>query len=920
MMQDGPWNRYRQQTPPPAPAPQADRIYGAPRQPDPVELQRLGMAQEDQARQNRMAPIQEEAARLEVESKRRQLSRTDTGKALPEGAAKRLEDTIGLYANLKGAAGGFQDEFAGNTLTGGLENTIQGLSNSFGTPGQRDWWANFRTLDNQIRNELFGATLTPSEQAAYAQTSINERMDPKTIRENLTRREKVIRDALSRRTKYLKANGYNSEAIDALTGEFGADFGAPAASTGARDDEQLLFNDEAKPVTGYRFTPEQESQIADAVGVGDEGQVLALMQRFGGGEPTDETRNSVRAAIDAAKRGGKIAINYAGVDKSAQEQADRERFGDNLPAAIEERKSAGLDATVRGIADTGSLGFADELSAAATTLFAGGTMQENLQRERSIDEADRRVNAIPRIGGQFAGAIINPLGRGATTVGEVTRAGAAGGALYGFGSGEDVAGRASGAATGALAGGTGGYLVGRGSNALASIAARRAEARAAEPNALMAAADRQGIQPMPADVGGPFVRRVTAAAAQAPLSASPVIQAGQRVVEQTRAARDRIAASVGRARTPEATGDTIKRGGEAFRAASSARVDAAYRQARDLAENAEVSPQRALQTLYGHIRQLKQDPSSAGSSELAALERLAENLAGRKVSVDGIKMMRTRLRKQYLDEGLRSSDFQRRISEVVDSAAEDVTAGLAEQGLESASTAFSRADQLYRGRVEVLDDILAPIVGGNKSSEQVVQALETATKNNGRMVQGLLKAMPDDERAAVQASIIGRLGVKRGDAEAEDFSLDVFLSQWKAMTPRAKAAIFQGEARSALDDLVKVAEGSRAAASYANRSNTGGAIAGNVGAYIGVGAWAPLTAAFAGLGQYGVGRLMASPGFTRWLTRAPKTDNPRLTRAWINRIPQIPAVRGEIEQLQQRLLANLTQSPSRVNASDREQD
>lgn len=850
---------------------------------------------------------------------------------LPDGASKRLEDTVGLYANLKSAAGGFKDEYSGNTITGGLENTIQGLYSGFGSPGQRDWWASFRTLDNQIRNDLFGATLTPSEQKAYADTSINERMDPKTIRENLTRREKVIRESLARRTKYLKANGFNPEAIDALTGEFSADFGeAPASAAPVRTGNDLAIRfagDPEAPATGQRYSPEQEAQIVQAVRDGDLGQVLSLSQRFSGNPPDEATIQGARAAIEAARKNPntEVTIGYGALDEAAQGAADREKYGNNLQPALEERRGATADPFVRGVADVATFGLADEIAAGATTLFGGGTMKENLQRERAIDQADSQINGVPRLAGQFAGALANPIGRGAVGPAQMARAGAGAGALYGFGSGDDLASRGTGALGGGTAGAVGGAVVGKllPSNALARVAGPRA-AQQGERNALLQAADRQGVDLMPADVGGPITRRLTAAGAQAPLSAGPIINAGKRVMEQSRSARDRIANDIGEALDVEGAGDAVRAGGQKFIAATKAQADRYYDRAEKLAEGAKIAPTRTLEALDRNIAQLREDPSALGGTHLAALEKLRGAIGDNQLSVAGIRSMRTRLRGQFLDDGLRSSDIQRRVGEVVDAASEDLTANLTEQGMESAASAFRRADTFYRGRVEAIDSFLDPIIGKDRGAEQVVQALETASKSNGRRLQGIMAALPADERTAVQATIISRLGVKKADAEAADFSLDVFLSQWKAMTPRAKAALFPREARGSLDDLVKVAEGSKAAGAYANRSNTGGAIAGNLSVYVAGGAWAPVSAGLAALGQYGAGKMLASPGFARWLARAPKSGNQTATRTWVSRLPaaatQNPALRGEIEKFQQRLLSNLSASPSRAVAGEDEAD
>lgn len=159
---------------------------------------------------------------------------------LPDGPAKRLEEEVGTYAAMRRANRSFQDDFGGNTITGGFENTLQGLSSGIGTPGQRNWWAGFKTTDNQIRNSLFGATLTPSEQASYEQTSISERMAPAEIKKNLAQREQILREALSRKQRTLKANRFDPEAVDSYFLEFADDFADKSQQQRQEAEQQPL--------------------------------------------------------------------------------------------------------------------------------------------------------------------------------------------------------------------------------------------------------------------------------------------------------------------------------------------------------------------------------------------------------------------------------------------------------------------------------------------------------------------------------------------------------------------------------------------------------------------------------------------------------------------------------------------------------
>lgn len=155
------------------------------------------------------------------------------GRAVPDSTAKRVEGAVAIRDTLDSALSSFRDDYAGNTLTGSLESMAQGLLGT-GTPGQRDWWANFKQIDNQIRNDLFGSALTATEKAAYEATTVSERMNPAEVRRNLQRRAQIIKRALARQQNFLKKNGYDAEAVDAL---YGTDaLGGAQSALGSREN------------------------------------------------------------------------------------------------------------------------------------------------------------------------------------------------------------------------------------------------------------------------------------------------------------------------------------------------------------------------------------------------------------------------------------------------------------------------------------------------------------------------------------------------------------------------------------------------------------------------------------------------------------------------------------------------------------
>jgi hypothetical protein len=904
MPQGRPWERYGAQ--PQQPAPPAV-IYGPPKQLDPVEAERLELSRRADARAERADA--RDAARVEM------------GKSLPETAAKRYEDSVSIYARLKSAQGGFQDEYAGNTFTGGLENWAQSLNSNLGTPGQRQWWADFTTLDNQIRNELFGATLTPSEQAAYARTTIGPQMDPKIIRENLREREEIVRKALQRRTDFLKKSGYNAEAIDALAGEY-----AP----------------EVQP--GYRASPEPVGDVApDAMSLTVD-NVADVLTGLSGGQYSIE-----RDGLYYTANGERKPVNLAeGLANSPEyREAYREKFGELPPLQVDvvggqrgdaggsdeyltNRGLAGWDAALAGgIADTLTLGASDEIAAAGATLFNDRTMRDNLGRARAQDRYDETNYPAARLGGQALGALV-PFGRAAGVGRSVAlprsawKAGAEGAALggaYGFNSAEgDIQERAKGALTGGVIGGGVGTLFGAAANRF-----NRPPGGPTPPPTgdVMQAAQRQRVDILPADAGGALTRGATAIARQGWISEAPITRAAERAAAQGGAARDRAAAAAGRALDKDDAGEIVRRAANVYAKETGKTGEALYDRAFRLAGNARVVPQKAIARLDEHIAELSETPG--GSGLLNEFKALRDNLASGNFSIRGVRNMRTRLREEMDLRGLRGSDTDRRLKDVYQSAAEDMADALAQSGNDRAAQAFRTADKFWRKRVETIDDVLDPLIGKNsqRSGEHILSTLERmANKETGdaARLRRLMRALPQGEANSVRATVIQRLGQPKPGRQVEgdqDFSFADFLTRWNGMSSKAKRVLFPEQSVGALNDLATIARGARRTAAYANSSNTARALIGQAAFSAIVGGAADLmTAGKVAGAQFVMGKLLASPTFARFLARTPKMDIQAASKALDQVARRDPAIAQDALGLQRYLQQAISSAPTRAAAEE----
>lgn len=404
------------------------------------------------------------------------------GNSLPQNAFEKADGYVSQYTTLANALDTFQDDFGGNIL-GGLENTAQAYSPvPVGTPGQSEWWSGFKALDNQIRNDLFGSALTPTEKRAYSDTTIEPGMNPEKIRENLKRRLGIIEGALQRRREFYIANGYKENAVDAIF--------APLAERQAADSEDErrdappMFREGDGNIAGVArdngdgntpvlstddFTREDNPALA---GVREE-----YIRRLGDGQSAEQL---IRWAREV------------GIDPSAYSSIQQQvRFRDENPGTplnqydtsqLDDRfvQLGAFDRALNNFAQSpvgaGLIAAGDAASGFTLDNIVGMT-GGNAERARLGMEQVADRNPVSSALGTVAGGTLTALGGEAALAsrgisGGIPRAlmaDSAYGALAGAGATDD-GNRLAGAAAGALAGAGGSYLGSKTGNALARFA------------------------------------------------------------------------------------------------------------------------------------------------------------------------------------------------------------------------------------------------------------------------------------------------------------------------------------------------------------------------------------------------------------------------------------------------------------------
>lgn len=438
-------------------------------------------------------------------------------------------------------------------------------------------------------------------------------------------------------------------------------------------------------------------------------------------------------------------------------------------------------------------------------------------------------------------------------------------------------GAGAGSYAGQQSGIPGGEIAGSIAGGLAGYGAANAGMNALAPRQMSnvaAAAQRQGVDLLPADTGGRVTQMVTSGAKVSPLSAGPVVAQAQRNVGQLAEATKRVAGDVP---TTDVAGMNVRNAATRYSQETRDRFGRLYDKAHDAAQGVRIKPLQTVQAIDERIARLKNDPSAPEGS-IAELERFRDRIAGG-VNVQGLRDARTRLSEGIYDGKLRSNVDQAAWKEILGNLSSDIELGLKNAGRNEAASMFKRADEGWKARVEHLDEVLQPILGtnGQKSGEDIIKALETMTRGgaggNARLSR-LLGNMAPEESAQVRGIIIDRLGRANPGAQnaaGDVFSPATFLTNWNKMTPQAKASLFSNtKQRNDLNDLAVIAEGMKGTRSMENFSNTATSTLSNVG--IGAAAfYADPTLALLGAGgQYLTGRLMASPKFARILASTAK--------------------------------------------------
>jgi hypothetical protein len=394
----------------------------------------------------------------------------------------------------------------------------------------------------------------------------------------------------------------------------------------------------------------------------------------------------------------------------------------------------------------------------------------------------------------------------------------------------------------------------------------------------MQAFENQQVPALPADVGGRFVRGLTAGASKMTIGGPAIEEAASASSAATAAARGRIAGQMGDASDPLQAGTAAQKGASRFLDTSEAEAAQHYdaipvpdeapaqtsatragliEVTRGLPSNPELSKiwaensrlndtldaltaretaasraadmataQRALATARQRVALQPDAQAHAALAEAerahaAEVARAATPLRDGSIDWRDLKALRTIVGKIIGRPGLSTEgDTVDKLRALYAGLSQDIKDTARAHG-NPALLAFKRANSFWEKRQKTIADIITPILGKNHDAtpEEAFRAIQSWAANKGSFIHTarLFKLLPDKEAGAVRATIFNALGI-RADGT---FTPTLFLKHWNDMNARTRAVLFPGvRYQKDIGEVLEVAGAQKAASALQQGSPT----------------------------------------------------------------------------------------------------
>ena len=199
-----------------------------------------------------------------------------------------------------------------------------------------------------------------------------------------------------------------------------------------------------------------------------------------------------------------------------------------------------------------------------------------------------------------------------------------------------------------------------------------------------------------------------------------------------------------------------------------------------------------------------------------------------------------------------------------------------------ASKAFGKADRFTR----VVATKVAPLLEkvGKYSEEEglkVYALLKRGTKEGDGEVKKIMALLDPEEQDIVRRSVLQRMSTRQikeaGEIASEEFSPQVFITEWGKMSPQAKNALFGGKEKQFRNDIEKIVGFSKSFVDSGKELNTSktSSLTGTLATLIapivysgGLNSELIETVALTGVGQFAFAKVITNPKIVRALVSA----------------------------------------------------
>ena len=267
-------------------------------------------------------------------------------------------------------------------------------------------------------HDLSGAAVSPTEAPRFQPFVPTVTDRPEVAQKKLEQFREALKSQIKETLDYYgPQNGfqpYNTPRAQEFLKSFSTQVAPAAPTTEGGEKTPKLSSDQASAYDAWlkanpNATPDQLNAFVHSIGI--------------------ENIPNAAEVLRVYKKTGKFV---SGAEAEVRPDISDVRGGKNTQ--IQDTINAG----VRGVADTVSLGSADKLIALGDTVFKGGTYDQNLNRQYAISDYDAANHPFARFGGEALGGAVLPMGE-MSSLGQIALKGAAVGGGYGVGSSRHVA-------------------------------------------------------------------------------------------------------------------------------------------------------------------------------------------------------------------------------------------------------------------------------------------------------------------------------------------------------------------------------------------------------------------------------------------------------------------------------------------------